>query len=42
MLLLAASRFFFAAKIMVAKAALTAGVFPFQLGFLGNLGAGLI
>jgi drug/metabolite transporter (DMT)-like permease len=33
--------FFFAAKIMVSKAALSAGVQPFQLGVFGNLGAGL-
>lgn len=33
--------FLFAAKIMVAKAALNAGVQPFQLGVVGNLGAGL-
>lgn len=42
MVLLVASSFVFASKIMVAKAALTAGVLPFQLGFFGNLGAGMI
>lgn len=40
--LLFASSFVFACKIMVAKAALSAGVLPFQLGFFGNLGAGLV
>lgn len=33
--------FLFASRIMMSKAALTAGVQPFQLGVLGNLGAGL-
>jgi drug/metabolite transporter (DMT)-like permease len=42
MFLLVASSFIFASKIMVAKAALMAGILPFQLGFLGNLGAGLM
>lgn len=42
MLLLIASSFAFASKIMVAKAALSVGILPFQLGFLGNLGAGMV
>ncbi len=42
MSLLAGCGFVFAIKIMIAKAALSAGVLPFQLGFLGNLGAGLV
>lgn len=42
MMLLLASSFVFATKIMIAKAALSAGSQPFQLGFLGNLGAGLV
>jgi drug/metabolite transporter (DMT)-like permease len=40
-ILLMVCGFFFAAKIMVSKAALTAGVQPFQLGVFGSLGAGL-
>lgn len=42
MLLLVCSSFVFATKIMVAKAALSAGALPFQLAFVGNLGAGLL
>ncbi|WP_306261823.1 DMT family transporter [Pararhizobium sp. IMCC21322] len=42
MLLLVGSSFVFATKIMVAKAALSAGALPFQLAFVGNLGAGLL
>lgn len=42
MSLLIVCSFVFAIKIMIAKAALSAGVLPFQLGFLGNLGAGLV
>ncbi|WP_148219686.1 DMT family transporter [Azospirillum sp. B510] len=34
--------FLFASKIMVSKAALSAGADPFQLGIVGNLGAGLL
>lgn len=34
--------FLFASKIMISKAALSAGAQPFQLGFAGNLGAGLL
>lgn len=34
--------FLFANKIIIAKAALNAGIQPFQLGIIGNLGAGLI
>lgn len=41
LVLLVLSGFFFASKIMVSKAALAAGVQPFQLGVFGNLGAGL-
>jgi len=33
--------FLFASRIMISKAALAAGVQPFQLGAVGNLGAGL-
>lgn len=40
--LLVASSFVFASKVMVAKAALSTGILPFQLGFLGNLGAGAV
>lgn len=42
LMLLSVSSFVFATKIMIAKAALLAGAQPFQLGFLGNLGAGLV
>ncbi|WFS03870.1 DMT family transporter [Rhizobium tumorigenes] len=41
-LLLVVAGFLFAAKVMVSKAALDAGVQPFQLGVIGNLGAGVI
>lgn len=42
LLLLGLCGFVFAAKIMVAKAALDAGADPFHLGVVGNLGAGLV
>lgn len=42
LLLLGACSFVFASKIMVSKAALDAGADPFQLGVVGNLGAGLL
>lgn len=42
MALLVCSSFIFATKIMVAKASLSAGVLAFQLGFFGNLGAGVV
>jgi len=41
LLLLVMSSFALASKIMIAKAALTSGVQPFQLGLFVNLGAGL-
>ncbi len=40
--LLVVAGFLFAAKVMVSKAALDAGVQPFQLGVIGNLGAGVV
>lgn len=40
--LLGVCGFVFAAKIMVSKAALDAGADPFQLGVVGNLGAGML
>lgn len=40
--LLVVSSFLFACKIMVAKAAISSGIQPFQLGFAANLGAGLV
>ncbi|HEV7371630.1 DMT family transporter [Arenibaculum sp.] len=39
--LLALCGFLFAGRIMISKAALSAGAQPFQLGVLGHLGAGL-
>jgi drug/metabolite transporter (DMT)-like permease len=42
LMLLCLCGFMFASKIMVSKAALTAGADPFQLGIVGNLGAGLL
>jgi len=42
LLLLGSCGFVFASKIMVSKAALDAGADPFQLGVVGNLGAGLL
>lgn len=41
-LLLASCGFMFAAKIMVSKVALDEGADPFQLGVVGNLGAGAL
>lgn len=40
--LLTACGFMFAGKIMVSKAALDAGAEPFQLGVIGNFGAGVL
>lgn len=40
--LLGVCGFVFASKIMISKAALDAGADPFQLGVVGNLGAGLL
>ena len=40
--LLASCGFMFAVKIMVSKVALDAGADPFQLGVIGNLGAGIL
>lgn len=42
LLLLGLCGFVFASKIMISKAALDAGADPFQLGVVGNLGAGLL
>lgn len=42
LILLCLCGFMFASKIMVSKAALSAGADPFQLGIVGNLGAGLL
>lgn len=42
LLLLGVCGFVFASKIMVSKAVLDAGADPFQLGVVGNLGAGLL
>lgn len=42
LILLCLCGFLFASKIMVSKAALSAGADPFQLGIVGNLGAGLL
>lgn len=42
LILLVVCSFVFASKIMVSKAALDAGADPFQLGVVGNLGAGLL
>ncbi len=42
MLLLICSSFTFASKIMIAKAALSAGLLPFQLGLSGNFGAAIL
>lgn len=42
LLLLGSCGFVFASKIIVSKAALDAGADPFQLGVVGNLGAGLL
>lgn len=42
LLLLTACGFMFAGKIMVSKAALDSGAEPFQLGVVGNLGAGFL
>lgn len=42
LMLLVVSSFLFASKIMVAKAAISSGVQPFQLGFSANLGAGML
>ncbi len=41
-ILLGVCGFAFASKIMVSKAALDAGIDPFQLGVIGNLGAGIL
>jgi drug/metabolite transporter (DMT)-like permease len=40
-LLLALCGFLFASRIMMSKGALSSGIQPFQLGVVGNLGAGL-
>jgi len=42
LMLLCLCGFMFASRIMVSKAALNAGADPFQLGIVGNLGAGLL
>ncbi|KQV82801.1 DMT family transporter [Rhizobium sp. Root1220] len=42
LLLLVSCGFMFASKIMVSKAALDTGADPYQLGVVGNLGAGLL
>lgn len=42
LILLCLCGFMFASRIMISKAALSAGADPFQLGIVGNLGAGLL
>ncbi len=42
LILLCLCGFMFASRIMISKAALSAGADPFQLGIVGNLGAGLV